>query len=117
MNRCSSRGAFSPSAFLVAAKQHKNLVEMFTKSQDYERSCFPLDMNSNPGGAGDARAGAPAPETGAHAQAGAAQELPNCAQNLADICVNPRIMMINAGRPYALLKFELTFLGLESERT
>lgn len=80
MNRCSSRGAFSPSAFLVAAKQHKNLVEMFMKSQDYERSCFPLDMNSNPGGAGDARAGAPAPETGAHAQAGAAQELPNGAE-------------------------------------
>lgn len=38
-------------------------------------------------------------------------------QNLADICVNPRIMMINAGRSYALLKVELTFLGLESERT
>lgn len=38
-------------------------------------------------------------------------------QNLADIYVNPRIMMINAGRSYALLKVELTFLGLESERT
>lgn len=43
---------------------------------------------------------------------GAAQELPNGAQNLADICVNPRIMMINAGRPYALLKVELTFLEI-----
>lgn len=38
-------------------------------------------------------------------------------QNFADICVNPRIMMINAGRSYALPKVELTFLGLESERT
>lgn len=36
-------------------------------------------------------------------------------QNLADFCVNPRIMIINAGRPYALLKVELTFLGLEIE--
>lgn len=37
-------------------------------------------------------------------------------QNLADICVNPRIMIINAGRSYALLKVELTFLGKENRR-
>lgn len=37
-------------------------------------------------------------------------------QNLADICAIPRIMMINAGRSYAPLKVELTFLGLEIER-
>lgn len=34
-------------------------------------------------------------------------------QNFADFCVNLRIMMFNAGLSCALLKVELTFLGLE----